>query len=279
MKFAYCLLLGVCLLSYALAYQSWDPSTVTNEHIVSPRAHETLVVADLPANWHWGNVNGSNYLTESRNQHIPQYCGACWAFGTLSMFADRLKISKQGAAPDVIFPPQVLINCGGGGSCEGGDVGGVFDYVQEHGIPDETCQNYEAIDGECKPYGICETCQPSKDGSKNCTAIRKFKKWTLAEYGKVLGGSDYDVSGAHLTKKADKLKAEIFKNGPLACGIHADDKLEAYGTTKAVSDFSGGIFREVDVFHTPNHILSIVGWGMDAETSTEYWVLRNSWGT
>ena len=58
------------------------------------------------------------------------------------MFADRLKIQKKAAAPDVIFPPQVLINCGGGGSCEGGDVGGVFDYIESKGIPDETCQNY-----------------------------------------------------------------------------------------------------------------------------------------
>ena len=35
-----------------------------------------------------------------------------------------------------------------------------YEYIAEYGIPDETCQNYEAVDGECKPYGICETCTP-----------------------------------------------------------------------------------------------------------------------
>ena len=35
-------------------------------------AHQQLVVADLPANWDWRNINGTNFLTESRNQHIPQ---------------------------------------------------------------------------------------------------------------------------------------------------------------------------------------------------------------
>ena len=43
----------------------------------------------------------------------------------------------------------------------GGDPGGVYEYIHEKGVPDETCQNYEARNGECEPLGVCETCAPS----------------------------------------------------------------------------------------------------------------------
>jgi len=246
------------------------------EKVTSLRAHERLDVASLPDNWDWRNVNGTNLLTESRNQHIPQYCGACWAFGTLSSLNDRLKIASKGAYPETILAPQVLINCEGGGDCDGGDVGGVFDYMEQNGLPDETCQNYEAVNGlnPCKGgLGVCETCSPSA----GCSKITKPSLWTLDEYGYVLGGSDVDVSGAPVGS-AEKLKAEIMTNGPLACGIHATDELEAYGTTTPISHYPGGIFSQFNILPMANHILSIVGWGTDPEHGP-YWILRNSWGT
>jgi len=248
------------------------------ENVVNARPHEVMNTDDLPSDFHWGNVNGTNFLTESRNQHIPQYCGSCWAHGTLSSLADRLKIQNNAQGVDAILAAQVLINCGGGGSCEGGDVGGVFDYIQKHGIPDETCQNYEAVDGECQPYGICENCSPSTDGSANCTAVKTYRKYTIDEYGRADGGSDYDAAGKQLSN-ADKLKAEIFARGPLACGIDATDKLEAFGTTTPISSYPGEIFEQETLLPMANHILSIVGWGLDQDSNTEYWWLRNSWGT
>ena len=257
----------------------WNGSpTLNKEKIVKPRAHEMLRVADLPADHGWRNINGTNYLTESRNQHIPQYCGSCWAFGTLSSLNDRLKIANKGAYPEVILAPQVLINCGGGGSCEGGNVGGVFDYMEQFGLPDETCQNYEATDNlnPCDPSGdntgVCETCSPGPKGPGDpgtCTAIKNPQLWTLEDYGYVLSGDAHtDITGAQVSNQ-DKLKAEIFTNGPLACGIHATDELEAFGTTVPVSSYPGGIFNQSVFFPMPNHILSITGWGHDADLNKD----------
>jgi len=249
--------------------------TLQREKITGPRAHELLAVEDLPVNWDWRNINGTNYLTESRNQHIPTYCGSCWAFGTLSSLNDRLKIAKKGSYPETILAPQVLINCGGGGSCEGGNVGGVFEYLERNGLPDETCQNYEATDDfKCAPLGVCETCTPGG----GCTQIKDPPLWTLESYGYVLSGEAHtDVRGRPVGAR-EKLQAEIYKNGPLACGIHATDKLEAYGTTTPVDTYPGGIFSELALLPIANHILSIVGWGRD-DTHGDYWILRNSWGT
>ncbi len=56
---------------------------------------------------------------------------------------------------------------------------------------------------------------------------------------------------------ADKIKAEVFARGPVACGIDATPALEAY---------TGGIFSEHKDLPKSNHIVSIVGWGVENST-------------
>ena len=54
----------------------------------SPLPYTYIDTADLPSSFSWDNVNGTNYLTKNLNQHIPQWCGSCWAHGALSSLAE-----------------------------------------------------------------------------------------------------------------------------------------------------------------------------------------------
>ena len=112
--------------------------------MVSPRPHEYLDVKDIPESFDWRDVNGTNYLSWTKNQHIPTYCGSCWAQAPTSSIADRINIARNRTFPDLSLSPQVIINCKAGGSCNGGNAGGVYAYAKAHGIPEESCQNYVA---------------------------------------------------------------------------------------------------------------------------------------
>ena len=41
--------------------------------------------------------------------------------------------------------------------------------------------------------------------------------------------------------------------------------------------YTGGIYSEPGA-ESIDHIISLVGWGVDKTTGDEYWIMRNSWG-
>lgn len=67
------------------------------------------------------------------------------------------------------------------------------------------------------------------------------------------------------------MKAEIYANGPISCGIHVTDQFEW--------TYTGGIYSEKVLLPIINHEISVVGYGYDEVSQQEYWIGRNSWGT
>ena len=244
-----------------------------NEYVPSVDMENYMMKSDyklsVPQSFTWSNVDGVNYLTKNLNQHIPVYCGSCWAHGSISSLADRIKIKRKAAYPDIQLSIQFLLNCRLGGSCNGGDHLATYKAIHEYGsIPFEDCMVYQACSGdsdeegckdrsnfECSPKNICRTCDTFTSHGGSCYPIQYYPNATISSFGAVKGSDD--------------MMNEIYKNGPIACGINAEQILE----------YSGGVLDVPLKLKMVNHIISVVGWGYDQILGKQYWIIRNSWGS
>jgi cathepsin X len=222
---------------------------------------------ELPQTVDWRNMNGINYLSWTINQHIPQYCGSCWAQGTTSAIADRFNIMNDlRTTTPVGLDAQVVVNCLAGGSCDGGNPADVYIYANEYGLHHSSCMQYIAYNlqgHECEGIDICRDCHgPAPDagesGIENCAAVTDTK---------------YYVSEFYNVKGVDQMKAELFAHGPISCGIHVTRNFE--------NNYDGGIYSEDigPLQYLLNHEISVVGYGHDAATGQDFWIGRNSWGS
>jgi cathepsin X len=235
----------------------------------SPLPHEYLATEALPEAFTWCNKDGVNYCTMSRNQHIPQYCGSCWAHGAVSALGDRIKIARKGMGIDINLAVQHILNCGGVGSCHGGSVTGPYEWLHKiskttgTGISYETQNPYLACSQEsthgicasgtwtCSAENVAKTCSTFPENGGVCRGLAQYPNATISEYGSIEG--------------ADAMAKEIYARGPISCGIDASPILK----------YHGGIVKEAGSM--VDHVISVVGWGKDPEEG-EYWIVRNSWG-
>jgi len=221
---------------------------------------------DYPSSLNWCNKDGVNYCTPSLNQHIPQYCGSCWAHGSVSALGDRIKIARKAQGIDIQLSVQHMLNCGGVGTCHGGSIDGPYQWIKSisdktgTGISYLTSQPYFACSSEIKD-GMCKdadwTCTPLNTAvtcptfGEKCVGLTHYPNATISEYGSISG--------------KDAMMKEISARGPIACGIDANP----------LRDYTTGIVTEKS--DSTDHVISVVGWGTD-EKEGLYWHVRNSWG-
>lgn len=213
-----------------------DPDA--KNHGDDPRGWEVVKDEDLPKNWDWryftNPADGKVYnpMSWTTNQHIPTYCGSCWAQASTSALADRFNIMniKSGVHADrapVALAPQAMVNCIFESNCNGGSANFVYEYAMEHGIPHASCLQYVSENNSCDALNTCRDCVPpipntGEDLTANCKAVTDYTK--------------YYASSTTVFSGAADMKKEIFAHGPIACGQDA--------THKFLNTYTGGIYSE-----------------------------------
>jgi len=235
--------------------QGYKPSLLMGEF------NEGLEIKkDLPP-LDWRNKEGRNYLTYVKNQHIPTYCGSCWAQAGASVFADRINIKNwnngERIFPKLNFSVQSIINCKVGGSCLGGDTSLLFEKAKTWKVPIEGCNPYNAINPKnftCKDDKICT--RPL--ASKEVKVIKPIASASVTSWRRVRG--------------VDAIKTEL-QNGPVECSFQVTEEFVNFTFIK---DGKLVLWEKNIEFLELNHAISVVGWGV--QDGVEYWIGRNSWG-
>jgi len=240
------------------------PSPIPIESLIlSPEPHTYVSPDELPILFDWRNVAGTVFVTSIRNQIQPKACGSCWAFGTTSSYADRMKIMLGAQTTDVIPSVQVLLDCGelhGAGNCNGGSFKAALKFISDFGITDETCSPYLAVDQviwsetPCQ-YTMCRTCEFS---TGDCFNVNATSQYYVSEYGTL---PPLNVS---------RMMTEIYARGPIVCSMYAH--------SEGFLNYKGGIINDTTVYPYTTHDISITGWGT-SESGVDYWIVRNSFGT
>lgn len=196
------------------------------------------------------------------------FCGSCWAFGATEAISDRLCISKGANATFLQLAPLDITSCDSGifsgeNGCQGGQLGGAWKYAKRTGLVTEKCFPYLKSEG-----GPVPTCAPE---DQPCLPESKFIK-TPKCTKQCADGTDWESDKHKLASvyqvPEGQMMAELYNNGPIesAFTVYADFVHYKTGVySHAAGDMLGG------------HAIKIIGYG--TESSTDYWLVQNSWTT
>ena len=98
----------------------------------------------------------------------------------------------------------------------------------------------------------------------------QFNHRAISQFGscRAINGEHSRIAGfTHVPDDVDAIKSAIMEYGSLSAPVDCTGWHE----------YRSGIFNGTTV-RSVNHAVNLVGWGVDAATDEEYWLLRNSWG-
>eukprot|EP01083_Nonionella_stella_P038240 104050_1 len=239
------------------------PSFIRDE---SQIAENRLNVAEIPDSIDWRNHDDRNYMSWTRNQHIPYYCGSCWAFAATNSLAARIMISRGDIFPQISLSPQLVLDCDKKDNygCDGGDSLGVFAWFQEFGAVEDSCNPYVSDswytnkyhERVCDKYSYCSYCDSPTDIHEE-RLYRPVERFFVDEFG--------------FTEKGELAMMKMLTEGPIACAMAVSNEF--------FFNYTGGIFIDTTNDTSLSHEVAVIGYGTDAVTGIKFWIAMNSWGS
>lgn len=229
----------------------------------SPLPQYYLQNDHLPKTFGWHEYDDKNLINIVKQTNKPYRCDACWAFAITEVISNRINImnyiSGNTGNAQINLSPQVLINEVSNGDCDGGYAADAMRYLYDTGVPDESCQNYMAVSDahDNVKWNVCYSCDPDfEDPLGDCYKIAedKYDLYTVQEYGYISGVTN--------------MKSEIYARGPIACSMYVD---------KGFQNYQNGIYSS-STSQDADYMVTIIGWGYDEDSDTEYWIGKNQWG-
>lgn len=202
----------------------------------------------IPYEFNWAKKVPECFTVPIKDQDS---CGSCYAFSATFSLAKRMCLFDR-KYTSLDLSPQDLISCDSqNNKCHGALLSKIWDYLEKDGVAAESCIPYSSyIDSDqIEHYPKC---------TKTC--------------------SNFDLSYTRYTAEKGTLKRinndtstrlEILLYGPVSTFMTAYDDLYLYG---------GGIYKPTSMIKGGGHAVSLIGWGYDSQSKSQYWIVANSWG-
>jgi len=195
----------------------------------------------IPSSIDWRQ---SNIISPVKDQG---QCGSCWTFATAesieSYWAMKTGMMETLSEQQIASCTPNPNDCGGTGGCGGGIAEIAYQQViNMGGIASEWTYPYLSYQGD--NYG----CRFSKTDTP---AVVQLKNYTT-------------LPSNELTPVMNALAT----HGPLAVNVDAT----------AWNDYDSGVFSGCNM-QSPDidHVVQLVGYGVDSDSNLPYWLIRNSW--
>ena len=191
-------------------------------------------------------------------------CGGCWAFSTAEVISDKHCIHTKGKY-QFLFSEMELLTCcktlndNPKAGCGGGDEYYGFHYWVTRGLPLKNCKAFLFDDGE-EVLDNSEKLKCRNTCDDNSFMIR-----------------DRGYLHSFITGGEEEIKKEIYNNGPVTAGFDFYNSFFYYWN-EILPKNPNAIYENFDLTKDGGHSVKIIGWGIDKESNTKYWLCVNSWG-